>query len=48
MGNSTHQEQHHYHMNDGLRKTIIVILVFGIIAPISYSERLGRLHKNFL
>jgi hypothetical protein len=44
MGNSTHQEHQSFHVNEGLRNAIIVILIFGIIAAISYFEWSGRLH----
>jgi hypothetical protein len=42
MGNSTHQEQHG--INEGLRNALIVILVFGLIAAISYVEWADKLH----
>jgi hypothetical protein len=44
MGNSTHQEHQSFHVNEGLRNAVIVILIFGIIAAISYFEWAGRLH----
>jgi hypothetical protein len=31
------------HINEGLRNAIIVILIFGIIAIISYMEWAGRI-----
>lgn len=32
----------HPHVNEGIRNTVIVLIVFGLIALISYMEWSGR------
>jgi hypothetical protein len=40
------QDQHthsHFHVNEGFRNAVIVILAFGIIALVSYLQWSGKL-----
>jgi hypothetical protein len=41
MENSTHQHDH-FHISESLRNAIIFILIFGLIATISYFEWQGK------
>jgi len=44
MENSTHQHEHEHQKSDVLRNTIIFLVIFGVIATITYLEWAGRLH----
>ena len=37
------KEESVFHLNEGVRNTIIVVLIFGVIAAISYAEWKSKL-----
>jgi hypothetical protein len=41
MANSTQQDQSHF--GEGVRNTLIFLLIFGLIALVTYMEWKGRL-----